>query len=213
MIEVLFRGVIVKEDEKAFRWEERKDKTLKPGERLLVLHYRGCVKALEGARDPYFTVKLELPKQTFTQGEEAYFSITSSQDGYLTLVVVDASNRVHFLLPSPYFPSKISSGVRMEFPSREQRAAGLKFRVKLPEGASRSTEMVMAVATKQPVDFYKLACRKKKGVGTCDEKTPLRLESFLEALLRLPLNQWQSDTVVYTVRLRSPLLCRGPGAH
>lgn len=202
LIKSFSKGVILKEE--IIKWEEEKDKE-RPGSSFLTLHYRGCVKKIEGEQDPYFNVKLQMKENTYVEGDETYFKINCTKDCYITVFNITAENNVLILFPDgKYFKDNfLKENEDFEFPPKQLRDFGLKLRVKTLPKQKESTEIIWVVATKEKFDFYNLLCKKKEGRGFCEEKdfSPT-LQDLISALSDIPLNQKSEDIEVYVVSKR-----------
>jgi hypothetical protein len=114
----------------------------------------------EGKPDPSFRLDLNLNGEVFYDrggelkgNDEVVVSLECSQDAYVTIFGV-TNDTVYVLLPNQVTKkNEVKKGALFVFPSEELRSQAFRLRVSLPRGKARATEMVLAVATKDPVEF------------------------------------------------------------
>ncbi|HWP83070.1 MAG TPA: DUF4384 domain-containing protein [Bacteroidota bacterium] len=113
----------------------------------------------EGKPDPSFRLELDLNNEVFydrgerKKNDEVIVTVQSTQDAYLTVFGV-TNDTVNILLPNELIKNnQLKKGEKFTFPSEELRSQGFRLRVSVPVGRARATEMVLAVATKDPVEF------------------------------------------------------------
>ncbi len=131
---------------------ERSDGTK---EAVVRVRVRCTVVRDEESPDPAFTLSAGLNKDVFFAGtdDEVIVSLECSQDAFLTLFGI-SNDTVTVLLPNELVnDNRLISGEKLEFPSRRLRSQGVHLRAKVPAGRVRMAEAVLAVATKDPVQF------------------------------------------------------------
>jgi len=113
----------------------------------LRLTLEACLKTpRKGAKD--LRVELMLNQKRFREGEAARAVVTASADAYLHILSVDFEGRIY-----PVFPvaglshRRQKGGVPFVFPADEHEEAGVSLEAALPEGQTRSVEMLRALAT------------------------------------------------------------------
>lgn len=113
----------------------------------------------QGRPDPSFQLSLALNKDVFydvgarTANDEIIVSLGCTQDAFVTLFAV-SDDTVRVLLPNELISdNKLVAGKEIEFPSATHREGGLRLRVELPKGRRRTSEMIVALATKDPMKF------------------------------------------------------------
>ena len=159
---------------------------------------RAKVAREEGRPDPDFKVAVSLNKYTFRDGEEMSMEITSTQDCYITVLSVSAEDTVYVLLPHEYRRDNfLRAGGRMSLPGEEERRMGITYRVRLPEGMERATELIKVIATKRPCS---LGAGWEKAGGFNYVPTPrAALEALCRWLVGIPLDQRTEAQATYLV--------------
>ncbi|MDX2193233.1 MAG: DUF4384 domain-containing protein [Gemmatimonadales bacterium] len=163
------------------------------------------VMARSGVReDPAFRAELSLndPDGVYVyhgddaRDQELVARVTSTQDGYLTLIEIDADT-VQVILPNAGTGDlPVSARTPTEFPSAEQRRAGAKFLVSLDPGRNDVPATLMAVVTKRPIPF---AIRAPAGRVT----TLASLDALMGWLARIPRDQRATALATFrTVRAK-----------
>jgi Domain of unknown function (DUF4384) len=126
--------------------------------RAIVLEVECEVVKESGRPDPSFTLSMELNGQVFydrgnrIKNDEVVIKLTCTQDCYVTLFAV-SRDTVTVLFPNELAPyNYLTKNKTFEFPPEDMRQY-FHLRVGVPEGLSRTTEMILAVATKEDVRF------------------------------------------------------------
>ncbi len=111
------------------------------------------------APDPSFQLKMSLNQDVFydrgalENNDEIIIGLETTQDAYLTLFGI-SNDSVRVLFPNQITTAnRFVRGESLEFPSKNMRDVGLHFRVETAKGEKRSSEMVLAIATKDSVPF------------------------------------------------------------
>ena len=156
-----------------------------------------------GTVDPGFTVAVSLNDALFfdTGGsldgnDELIATITSSQDAFLTVFDVTGDS-AELLLPNAVMTDRRAVARRpLELPSREWRDRGVHFRASLPPEDRARRELLVVVATRDPIPFPTDA------PPDGGESRPLALMAIQRWLVTIPLDQRAIAFAAYEVRKR-----------
>ena len=155
--------------------------------------------------DPAFRITLDLGKDVFyergTLGEsdEIVVSLECTQDAYVTLFGV-ARDTVTVLLPNQIVKeNRLKVSEKLVFPSPEMRSAGLHLRVSINPGERRAAEMILAIATKDPLQF---TSGHATGVGSVVPTYRAALEDLQRWLSQMPPSRRTGAYQLYEVRRR-----------
>lgn len=107
---------------------------------------------VKGERDPSLALDLEVNDQVLASGDELIIKVRSTTDGYLYLFDFFADNTVALLFPNKYMnDNRISADQWQEYPSKNERIRGLKYRVAAAKGVATTNETVYAVFSKRRI--------------------------------------------------------------
>jgi hypothetical protein len=145
-----------------------------------------------GNVDPGFSAGVSVGEPVYhdrggpaSRNDEVVARLTASREAWLTLIGI-ADDSVTVLAPNDYVAApRVAPGDSIEFPPREWRERGLRFRVTLPRGRDARRELLMVIATRAPV------------------RAPFRAATVLELqrwLVTLPLDQRAIGFAPYEVR-------------
>lgn len=113
------------------------------------IRLRSQVALEKGKRDPSFSLSMNLNKKIFTVGEPLMITLSATKDCYVTLFDVLPNDTVLVLLPNERFRDNfLKAGETRIFPPR-----GVTFRTGLQPGTKASVEMILAVATRERIEF------------------------------------------------------------
>jgi len=126
-----------------------------PGSERRELVYRVAIRARvrpeTGVPDPAFQVDLRLNKEVFRDGETLGMELSTTQDCYLTVFNLFANDSLLVVFPNEWlFDNRVQADRPRRIPPR---GAGWDLPVGLLPGRDRDEEMLLAVATKDPVRF------------------------------------------------------------
>lgn len=148
--------------------------------------------------DPSFLIRLDLNKSIFQSGEELIMTLSSTKECYLTILNITANNEVIVLLPNEYHKeNKIAERENFIFPSEQDRANGIRFRVSNIPGHRGSNEIIKVIATKQRIDF--LDDFEKRGNYGYIPTQKMAMTSLARWLSGIPLNYRAEATATYKV--------------
>ncbi len=186
--------------------EERVERA---GELFHRVRLRATVEPTTGRPAPGFTVSLQLTDddRTFVDrgaledSDEIVAEMEVSKNAYVTLFNVK-TDTLEVLWPNsiterlaidPFLPADST----IQFPPPGLRARGLHLRVNVPEGRARTTERLVAVATKQQVPFLDVPDYEvEDGTLTTAQAT---LQALNRWLVKIPLGQRAIQSVTYDV--------------
>jgi len=152
----------------------------------------------KGQPDPSFKVKTELNSYSFTDGEEMIVNVRATQNCYITVLNISATDDIYVLFPNRFRRNnKVLAEEIVEFPSREDRDMGLRFRVHALPGHKQDREYIKVLATKKPIGF----------LDEIDEESGLKkfkndkyaLTELAHWLTTIPINERAEDLVSYIV--------------
>ena len=147
------KGRIVKEEIK--EWKEIKSGTDKDGIPINV--YRVKIKAdvkeeSDFKKDTLFSIKAEINKNSFINGEKAEIKIFATRKSYITVFNFYEKNSADIIFPNEFEKTgEILENGYLYYPSK-----GTSFELYCPEGKKESKEIFYVVALKEFVDFRKM---------------------------------------------------------
>ena len=108
--------------------------------------------SLKYAKD--LNIDVTLNRTVYQEGDEVQVTITPSQDTYVYIFNVRQDDSVTLLFPNNFSQDNfLSAQSEFVFPDESQRQLGIRLRVELPQGKSKSIEKVKVVATETQVDL------------------------------------------------------------
>jgi hypothetical protein len=155
------------------------------------MQLRVRVERERGMPDASFSVRLTTNADQFVvrdtalaANDEIILTVTSTLPAALTIVnIVDDS--VFVLAPNALMPDLSGApGIPREVPDAAARRMGLRFRVSLPDGVARRTELLAVVATRRPVPL-----RSRMGSGATRDTGAMTLAAFNAWLVDIPLGE------------------------
>lgn len=188
-------------EEKDIRWQTElippEDPSVPPVIKLIVT-MNAKVKPVQEKPDPSFKVNLTLNRTSFDSGDEVIFTISFTQDCYITIINLAANDSVYVLFPNTYHKDNmISSKEKFTFPSRSDRESGFYIRVAALPEHKKDTEIVKVIATKKKVDFL-FGLNMTEGFGLMG--TPkMAITQLARHLSEIPVSERAEATEMYTV--------------
>lgn len=158
-----------------------------------------------GAPDPNFNVDIVMEKQVYlfrgsaNSSDALEFSIWASQDCFIYLFVLSATDSVQMLIPNKYMYNirYIAGSTEQEF-ERDARKIDLKFTVSLPPDISRAYEALYVVALKDKIDPLLdgvSSLFKNQATGAV-----LALTELNKWLVRIPADRRTQNITKYEIR-------------
>ena len=145
----------------------------------------------KGEVDPGFTVMMKTPEKTVRETDPVEFGITSSRDGYLTLLHVK-NDTIEVAFPNGLSKNnRVDANKQLVFPKDYQLF------LTVDKGDQSSNEEFIAIVTKEnqplaPAGDVKI-------IGDELQMTKLSLDELSQWLFKLPLNQRAITHMVMTV--------------
>lgn len=199
LVQSLVRGIILEEQilEEGVRQFETGagPKALQYATRL-----RAKVKPVRVERRGNFSLKAELNKSVFSEGEEMQIQAVSTKDAYLHIFSVGQDDTVTVLLPNRYARANFVTAQKIFiFPDDELRNAGIRLKVFPPAGTKRSMEKIKLLATTKPIDLTQ--GKIQEGMFQVYQGQDAALATDLIKMLSLlDESEWTEVTVPYEVR-------------
>ena len=174
-----------------------------PSDPLPIMVYRVRVQVKvdreEGQSDPDFQVQVWANKDHFYEGEEMHLGVTATKPCFVTVLNLTAADTVVVLVPHQYRQDRqITPGDTLRIPDVEEKDMGIHYRVVLPAGKRRATEMIKVVATRESFAF---------GQGlpkvSIYNQVPTRQAALVELqrwLVQIPLDQRAEAQLLYEIR-------------
>ncbi len=147
------KGRIVKEEIK--KWETEKAGVDKDGLPITLyrVKIRADVKEENGIKkDNLFSIKAELNRNNFVNGEKAELKIFTTKKCYVTIFNLYGNNSADIIFPNEF--DKIGEAAEngiLNFPQQ-----GTSFELYTPEDKRESKELIYIVAVKEYIDFKKM---------------------------------------------------------
>ena len=141
------------------RWLSIKQRR-SPSDLVFEATYRVTVARDAGRADAGFRLTMAVNRSRFgvrsataADNDEVIATITPTREAYLTLASISGDSARRLVPNQVIATARVEAGARSEWPSAEWRDRGLRFRVGLPPGIDRRTEVLAAVATSEPVPW------------------------------------------------------------
>lgn len=199
LVQSLVRGIVIEEQvvEDGIRQFETGagPKAVQYATRL-----RAKVKPVRMERRENFTLKAELNKSVFSEGEEMQIRTVSTKDVYLHIFNVGQDDTVTVLLPSRYAQANLVSAQKeFVFPNDEQRSAGIRLRAFPPTGTRKAVEKIKLIATSKHIDLVQGKVPEGSFKVYQGKDTAL-VTDLLKTLSLLDESEWTEVTIPYEVR-------------
>lgn len=151
---------------------------------------RARVQPETGTPDPAFQLTLRLEREILRDGEGLVMELEATQDCYATVLALYASDSLVVVFPNERMPdNRLQAGQPLRLPPAR---AGWDLPVRLLPGRESDQEMLLAVATKQPVPFPRTG-RSREGLGALGEA----LLAINRWLIDVPADQRTEAMAVY----------------
>ena len=123
----------------------------------LFIQYEAVIQEIETSSDTFFTLTLNGNKNVFNPGESLKLLVLSSQDAYLTLISIRDDNTVGVLFPNVYMTDNFLHANMQRIIPNELESNIIEFIMLEEPGKSVYSELILAIATKEPVSFAELS--------------------------------------------------------
>jgi len=186
-------------EEKPAEWESFEI----PGKPLAIIVYRARIQVKvaeeKGVPDPDFEVEVAVNKERFLEGEEMRLAITATRKCYLNVLNLTAVDTVVVLLPHQYRQERlVVPGDTLWIPDADEKAMGIRYRVVLPAGREKATEMIKVVATREPHRFGQ--GMEKSSIFNQVPTRQAALMELMRWMVQIPRDKRAEAQVVYEVR-------------
>lgn len=150
----------------------------------------------KGIPDPGFVITININKMLFKEGDIIQMEVTPSRDCYLTIFnVYEAEDKVIIIFPNEFDENSLCMAGKMrKIPGPE---SGISLKAFLPEGKSRSSELLWVLATKKPMDFR---TGLPKWAKLSYHPTPVSaVNEIQKRLVTIPLNERAQTSEIFTI--------------
>jgi hypothetical protein len=173
------------------RWEEE---VVQKGTNGIPKHlYRVRLKALiamDRDRDEGFTLKLDLNRIDYEEGDEMVMSLQVGQDCYLSIFNVLEDESVTPLLPNSYRTDRfVRMGDKIKFPDPDKIGNAKKLKLKKTSQIPEAKEAILVIATKDDIDLVE-----------GNFKQTLLLRDLLENVTNIPAKDRSMTIKYYLIR-------------
>jgi len=152
----------------------------------------------KGEPDPFYKVKVKLNKSVYESGEEMIINVSSTKEGYLTVLNFSADGTVTLLYPNKLRKNnKIRANQILEIPTPEDRDHLMKFQVATLPGHIKDTEYIKVISTIGPFDL--LSEIKSKGNYGIMDTTKFAVMEIARLMASIPVKDRAEDTAVYQI--------------
>lgn len=141
LINTMSNGLIL---EKEILKEEKK---MVEDEFIYIITLKAKVGKLKGESDPFFKLNANLNREHYQHGDEMAIEVSSSKDCFVYLFNILSDESVSALLPNEYDQDNfLAKGQSLRVPQKNGKIK--QFTVKLPEGKTQVTEMILVLGIK-----------------------------------------------------------------
>ena len=145
-------------------------------------------------------VDVILNRTVFQEGDEVQVTITPSQDTYVYILNVRQDDNVTLLFPNKFSQDNfLSAHSEFVFPDESQRNLGIRLRVELPRGKSKSIEKVKVVASEKQVDLLDNT-RRNNTFMTVARDDQFKVTDLMKQLALAEETTWTDTTIPYEIR-------------
>jgi hypothetical protein len=161
-----------------------------------------CEIAIEtGTPDPSFTLSLNINKPIFydenEKENEIEVTLECSQNAFVTIFSV-SGDTARLLYPNELLTkNKIEAAKKLSYPGEAGKAAGISMVAALSKGKNKDTEMIFAIATKDPIGFKTNLVEKIPGYLPVYKAT---FEELMRWLLKITPDRRTEAHIVYEIR-------------
>ena len=185
--------------EKVLKWELDVEQatSVKPPEMLYRVTLRSEVQEEKGAPDPFYKVRVWLNKEVFRSGEEMIINISSTKEGYITVLNFSADGTVTLLYPNKLKrDNKIEANKEYQIPAKEDRGQ-MTFQVATLPDHKRDTEFIKVISTRGPINL--LAEVKARGNYGVMDSTQFAVTEIARLMASIPPKARAEDTASYQI--------------
>ena len=176
------------------------------------LAYSAGVRRAKGRRDPGFKVTCMSPRSVFQDGEEIELSVNATKDCYISIFNLAADDRVYLLFPNEASrDNRVPAGSIKEIPDRSMKERGIGIVLHPLPDRKVTSEMILVVATLQPIPFPEKGVQRISGFGEVGNSRVAWI-GFQRWLAPIPLEERAEANIVYQVLKGTERGSSPPGA-
>jgi hypothetical protein len=151
--------------------------------------------ALETARQPTdFTLAIKLNQPRFTVGENLSITLQTDKDCYVTIFNLQPNGIATILLPDQVITNNfLPAGKGLQFPPE-----GMKYQMALLPGDQSTTEMILVVATREPIPFFADQATSPDGNSSLPDLKAM-LSEFNRWLVAIPPEQRTASGATFDI--------------
>ena len=150
--------------------------------------------------DPGFEVAVSLDRRRLVSGDPVEVRIESSRDARIYLIGL-YEDGMAVLLPNRFREdTRLQAGTVLVFPDKARGESDGLLRAQVPEGRTRTTEVLLAIAIRGDGRLLPKRVRHKGTFETVESGgAGALLGDYLRPLTRLPPDRWAFDEVAYEI--------------
>jgi hypothetical protein len=191
-------GRIVAEEVLLWEIDVEQSAPNKPPEMMYRVTLRSEVQEEKGDPDPFYKVKVWLNKQVFETGEEMIINVSSTKEGYITVLNFSADGTVTLLYPNKLRRNnKIEPNKEYQIPAKEDRGNLMTFQVSTLPDHKRDTESIKVISTRGPINLFSEV--KAHGNYGVMDSTKFAVTEIAKLMASIPPRQRAEDTVIYQI--------------
>ncbi|MBU0481573.1 MAG: DUF4384 domain-containing protein [Proteobacteria bacterium] len=191
-------GRIVNEDVLKWELDVEQPSPTKPAEMVYRVTLRSEVQEEKGEPDPFYKVKVWLNKQVFENGEEMIVNVSSTKEGYITVLNFSADGTVTLLYPNKLRrDNKVEPNKEYQIPAKEDRGSLMTFQVATLPGHKRDTEFIKVISTRGPVNLFSEV--KAHGNYGVMDSTKFAVTEIARLMASIPPKSRAEDTASYQI--------------
>jgi hypothetical protein len=121
---------------------------------LLYITYEGKVVEEKESPDPAFALEITTNRSVYQLGEAVEITVEATKDAYITMFSILSGNQVSMIFPNAYMEDNfVEAHQQRVIPNKEEREILEFTTIETKELKAPYTEMLLCVATKEPVQF------------------------------------------------------------
>jgi len=159
---------------------------------ISVVTLKAKIGKLVGESDPFFKLKATLNRENYKHGDEMIIDINSSKDCFIYVFNILSDETVSALLPNQYISDNfLNKGQTLIVPTEKGKIT--KFRVDLPKGKTKITEMIMVLAIKSDKKT------KNKNFDLTMGSYKMAIKELMEFIMGFPRDRIEQVSLPYVV--------------
>jgi hypothetical protein len=158
------------------------------------------VRGIPAERRGNFAVTARMNRALFNEGDEVELRITPTEDAYLYIFNVGPDEHITVLAPNSYeAETPLRASKEYVFPSETLLSRKVKLKTWLLPGATKSSEKIKVVVTRQPVALLKGRVAEGVFMEYKPSETALLID-LMRALGAMDPADWAEATLAYEVK-------------